>query len=233
MREQARLGHTPEQWNTELPRAAFNFAGHFGNYLDAINDKLDAFFSTLVDKPAGAAANAVIAATGAARFREVATTSMVSFKAMTPEHRHLYVRLLRIVLTHPGAWLTGNALRGMTNFKEALDAAAVPAGETDDYVCRVGALLSLTTLGSFQVSNNKSGPRNFFFLKRQLEPDQHMVHVANILRALGCRVEAYKGHTLEHLRAHKPKTAADPSFPALPAPDAAARLLADLQAIAA
>ena len=97
----------PEQLCTQLPRAALEFAGHY-----AVNEKLEALLSMLVDKLAGAAATAAIAATGAAWFRELASTFMSSFKAMNPEHEHFCVRLVRIVLAHPGAWLTGNALRG-------------------------------------------------------------------------------------------------------------------------
>lgn len=234
MRNEARIGHAPADWCTELPRAALEFAGFFGEYLDAINDKLDTFFGTLLQKSSGdSTAASALGASGAARFRDLGNTSMACFRAMTQDHRRTYVRLLRVVLTSPTAWLTGNAFRGHRDFKESMQQLGVQPGEADDYICRVGALLTLTTLGSFQVSTNKSGPRNFFFLKRVISADEHTVHFANILRAVGSQVADHKGHTLAHLREHKPKTAADPTFAAPPTAAEAAALVANLQALAA
>ena len=231
MREQARLGRNPDAWSLTVPRAAVEFSQEFGRFLDLIGDKLDSFFASLVERHQPAAGLQVVAPTGAQRFRDLAATPLDVFQSMTLEHRKVYVRLLKHVFTQTMAWLTGSALRNFAVFKDSMEELRVNPGEADDYVCRVGALLHLTCLGTFQVSSNKSGPRNFFFIKRALVQDASMVHFVNILHAFGLQPSAYSGQSLEQLRQLKPKTAVDPSFPDLPDAGDVAALVQGLRAL--
>ena len=105
-------------------------------------------------------------------------------------------------------------------------------GDMEAVICRTGALLRHSCLGNFHLSENKSGPRNFFFYKRALaQTEPRYMDFLNVLQALGVRLIQYKGHPIEHLRQHKPKTSPDPAFLPLPNAESMPAFLSLLQAL--
>ena len=138
---------------------------------------------------------------------------MQQFCDMAVEQRRLLLGLLKVVLTHASAWVTESSLRTDREFKNLLEQQAVPRESWDDKICQVGALLRGTRLGNFFLSTNASGPRSFYYIRRNLLAAEHYyMDYINVLQALDLAVGSLKGHSLDRLRQQKPKTAPEPQF---------------------
>ena len=208
--DQARRGHAGDGWACSLPARALTFANAYGDYLDRVGDCMEAFFASMVADVAPPAAGS---ASTLAKFRALAETSLQQFCDMAVEQRRLLLGLLKVVLTHASAWVTGSSLRTDREFKNLLEQQAVPRESWDDKICQVGALLRGTHLGNFFLSTNASGPRSFYYIRRNLlAAEPYYMDYINVLQALGLAVGSLKGHSLDRLRQQKPKTAPEPQF---------------------
>ena len=208
--DQARRGHAGDGWACSLPARALTFANAYGDYLDRVGDCMEAFFASMVADVAPPAAGS---ASTLAKFRALAETSLQQFCDMAVEQRRLLLGLLKVVLTHASAWVTGSSLRTDREFKNLLEQQAVPRESWDDKICQVGALLRGTRLDNFFLSTNASGPRSFYYIRRNLlAAEPYYMGYINVLQALGLAVGSLKGHSLDRLRQQKPKTAPEPQF---------------------
>ena len=127
LREQARLGKQPQDWSALVPAAAVEFADAFGGFLDALNEKLDGFFSTLHASDVSGAPRSV-GPGGVVRLQNWSSLPLDGFKAMSAASRHFYIKLLQLVLKQPVAWFTGSAFRSVAEVKESMEALDMPGG---------------------------------------------------------------------------------------------------------
>ena len=110
-----------------VPAAAVEFADAFGGFLDALNEKLDGFFSTLHASDVSGAPRSV-GPGGVVRLQNWSSLPLDGFKAMSAASRHFYIKLLQLVLKQPVAWFTGSAFRSLAEVKESMEALDMPGG---------------------------------------------------------------------------------------------------------
>ena len=144
-----------------------------------------------------------------AKFRSLAETSLQQFSEMPLQQRRLLLGLLKVVMTHAAAWVTGSSLRSDREFKSLLEQHAVPRESWDDKICQVGALLRGTRLGHQCV-----GAQILLLHSPQSSCNRASLYglYVNVLQALGLAIGSLKGHSLDRLRQQKPRTAPEPQF---------------------
>jgi len=213
LREEARLQHAPDVWQTQIDSRCVRFAMHYGDYLDGISDKVATLFSSLQGHvlPSSVSGSTNIRD----KFQRLANSDLDTLETLSPEKQGLLAATVRAVLLKPTPWVVSAWLRAAPEVRSKLEAASIVPNDIDEYMARAGALFISSRLGAFSVSTNAHGPKTLFFVKRPLENTNpsYVLYLNMIRTGFGLPLDQVKAFAPEHVQTQKPRNATDPIFP--------------------